>query len=629
MIVITGAGVVSAIGLGKEATLAALKQHRTGIGEVKYLTTTHHEIPVGEVKMSNAEMQALVEVPADQGQPLSRTALMGRLALREALQQASLADATELLAQTPLISGTTVAGMDRAEVSLLAAQATDGDYSVASPLAQSLRQSMLSSQSDCGSNTEEIARGFGQFALLDTLSTACSSAANAFIVGANLIRSGQYQRVIVGGTESLSRLHLNGFNTLMILDRELCRPFDATRAGLNLGEGAAYLVLETDESALARGVQPLATLSGYGNACDAFHQTASSDNGEGAYLAMHQAITMAGLQPADIDYINAHGTGTPNNDPSELKAMHRLFAALPPFSSTKGFTGHTTSASGSIEAVFCLMALQQQFLPVSLHWSQAIPDEASPVSTDTKPVRPLRHILCNAFGFGGNDSSLLLSAYEPETEKADADEEQKSPDGMRHTAEEKQKAPDDMRGATDEKREIPVYILAHNTLPQDSDPDFKQYMKPGDARRLGRLLKRTLALSLQTMHDGGIAQPDAIITATVWGSMESSEKFLLDMLANGEEMLQPTNFMQSTHNTLSSLIAIQTQNHGYNNTHSQGASSLQCALRDAWTQMQLGQIRTALVGLHDSLPTMHNEALLLATADAIPEGITPIGELKW
>lgn len=615
MIVITGAGVVSAIGLGKEATLAALKQHRTGIGEVKYLVTSHHEIPVGEVKMSNAEMQAMVEVPADQGQQLSRTALMGRLALREALQQASLSNEAELLAQTPLISGTTVAGMDRAEVSLLAAQATDGDFSATSPLAQTLLQLMLSSQSDCGSNTREIARGFGHFALLDTLSTACSSAANAFIVGANLIRSGQYQRVIVGGTESLSRLHLNGFNTLMILDRELCRPFDATRAGLNLGEGAAYLVLETEASALARGVQPLATLSGYGNACDAFHQTASSENGEGAYLAMRQAITMAGLQATDIDYINAHGTGTPNNDSSELKAMHRLFDPLPPFSSTKGFTGHTTSASGSIEAVFCLLALQQQFFPVSLNWRQPIADEASPVATDAQPDQPLRHILCNAFGFGGNDSSLLLSAYQSTAETA-------IPEMTRQVAEKMQQAPH-------ETPRVPVYILAHNILPEDSDPDFKQYMKPGDARRLGRLLKRTLALSLQTMHDGGIAQPDAIITATVWGSMESSEKFLLDMLANGEEMLQPTNFMQSTHNTISSLIAIQTQNHGYNNTHSQGATSLQCALQDAWTQMQLGQIHSALVGLHDSLPTMRNEALLLATADAIPEGVTPIGELKW
>ena len=262
---------------------------------------------------------------------------------------------------------------------------------------------------DCGSTTDLAARFVGGFSFATTLSTACSSAANAIIYGANLIRSGQCTRVVCGGSESLTDYHCHGFHSLMILDSAPCRPFDATRAGLNLGEGAAYLVLETESAARARGAVPLAVLSGWGNACDAFHQTASSENGEGAFLAMTAALRRAGLQPADIGYVNAHGTGTPNNDASESAALRRVFGdAVPPVSSTKAATGHTTSASGSIEAVFCLLALQEGFIPPQLHFQTPDPACIMP-ETECRETR-LRHILCNAFGFGGNDSSLLLSA---------------------------------------------------------------------------------------------------------------------------------------------------------------------------------------------------------------------------
>ena len=200
----------------------------------------------------------------------------------------------------------------------------------------------------------------------------------------------------------------------MILDEAPCRPFDVTRAGLNLGEGAAFLILESETSMKRRGAQSLGVLSGFGNACDAFHQTASSENGEGAFLAMQKALAMAGLRPQDIGYVNAHGTGTPNNDASESAALRRIFGdSLPPVSSTKAFTGHTTSASGSIEAVFCLLALREGFIPPQLNWKEADPACITPYPGASCPAPtghlPLKHILCNAFGFGGNDSSILLS----------------------------------------------------------------------------------------------------------------------------------------------------------------------------------------------------------------------------
>jgi len=611
-IVITGAGVVSAIGVGKDQTLSALRAMQSGVGEVKYLETSHHELPVGEVKMSNDEMRALVAVAADGDEALCRTTLMARLAMREALAEASLLDETLQLkpayeGKIPFISGTTVAGMDR------------GENLFTSTEHEAMVQQMLALESDCGSNTAQIARGFGRFALLDTISTACSSAMNAIEVGANLLKTGRYQQVVVGGTESLSRFHLNGFNTLMILDREACRPLDETRAGLNLGEGAAYLVLETEASATQRGVKPLAVLSGYGNACDAFHQTASSEDGEGAYRAMQKALTMAGLAPSDIDYVNMHGTGTPNNDPSELAAMHRIWDAFPPYSSTKGFTGHTTSASGSIEAVFCLLALQHQFLPVSLNCTTPIAGEPAPVGANTPlPVGGIKHVLCNAFGFGGNDSAMVISHEGTAFTKA-------SHEGTAFTK------------ASHENRCGKIFVIAENTLTAaDADPDFKQYMTAGEARRLGPMLKRTLAVSLQTLRDAGSVQadgmvapfvPDAIVTGTAWGNAESQETFLRDLLEGGEQLLKPTPFMQSTHNTIGSLIAISTRNHGYNNTHSQGDDSLTMSLLDAVMLMQLGEIESALVGWHDAMPVRTNLSMLLVTEKALPAGVKPLREL--
>ncbi len=394
-IFITGAGIVSAIGVGKEATLEALQNGRSGVGEMQYLPSRHRDIPVGEVKHSNAEMAAMLGIADDIS--LTRTALIGSLALREALDEAGLSG--ETLRQIPFISATTVGGMDRRE--LYYAGEPDCD-----------REHALIAAHGCAACTEMIASQFGAFASLSTISTACSSATNAIITGANMLRCGLADMVVVGGAESLSMFHLNGFNTLMILDREPCKPFDKDRAGLNLGEGAAYLVMETANSVSRRGVTPLCRLSGYGNACDAFHQTASSPDGEGAYLAMQEALALAGLSPADIQYVNAHGTGTPNNDESESTAIRRVYGEqLPPVSSTKSFTGHTTSASGSIEAVICILAIHHRFLPMNLHWHTPMENGIVPV-TDSRQQVDLNHVMSNAFGFGGNDSSIILSRNE-------------------------------------------------------------------------------------------------------------------------------------------------------------------------------------------------------------------------
>jgi 3-oxoacyl-[acyl-carrier-protein] synthase-1 len=392
-IFVTGMGIISAIGNNQQEALCALQEARTGIAPLRYLKTMHTEFPVGEVKQRNEDMCRMLHIP--ETEVSTRTSLMGMIAVREALEQAALHGKNGL--RIALISGTTVGGMDKSEQYYL-------DF-----LENDTKNAYIAIH-DCGSCTEMIADYFHLFSITETISTACSSAANAIITGARLLQDGRTDIAIAGGCECITKFHLNGFNTLMILDRERCKPFDEHRAGLNLGEGAGYLVLETGESVRKRNVKPLCRLSGYANTSDAFHQTASSPDGEGARLSMLKALEKAQLRPEQIDYINAHGTGTKNNDLSEGVAIQRVFGEKPPpVSSTKSFTGHTTSAAGGVEAVISLLALQHNFIPVNLNFSTPMSELAFTPATSKESAVPLSHILSNSFGFGGNDTSLIFS----------------------------------------------------------------------------------------------------------------------------------------------------------------------------------------------------------------------------
>lgn len=578
-IVITGEGIVSAIGNDKAEVLQTLLDGRSGIGEMKHLQSVHHELPVGEVKLSNDEMKAMLGLPADK--TVSRTTLMGILAAKQALQEANTDVAAPESRRIVLISGTTVGGMDITE------QYFD-------TFATSDKYISCLKKHDCGSCTADIASALG-ITTCTTISTACSSAANAIILGANLLKTGQADIVIAGGTEALTRFHLNGFNALMILDHAPCRPFDAERAGLNLGEGAAYVVMETEDGARHRGAGIHAWLTGYGNACDAFHQTASSDDGEGAYLAMKEALEMAHLAPEDIDYVNAHGTGTPNNDLSESIALKRIFTKRMPYiSSTKTFTGHTTSASGAIETVVCLLAMHHGFVPANLRWQHQMPVGITPSPGIRGCI--LKHVVCNAFGFGGNDSSLIFSA------KASGSPESPLP------------------------AKVPITVASKVEITSEDDlAEIRNYVKPLEARRMGKLMKSALLSSLKAIQKAGIDKPDAIITATAWGCMENSEKLLQQLQEDGEAMLKPTYFMQSTHNTISSGIAIFTKCHGYNVTYSHGKDSLQWALRDAEMLLRSGKAKSVLVGLHDETTPLFRS--LMQKVSHLPSG-TQVSHLR-
>ena len=388
-IAVTGIGIVSAAGCGVAETLASLRAEHSGIVAAPSHLATRHRLPVGEVPQSDAELAARLGIAGT----CSRTALLGMTAAAEAL-----ADAGGIRRNTALVSATSVGGMDLTERFFEEFGADDRRGRL-----------RLAAHHDCADSTLAIARHCGIDGFTTTLSTACSSAANALMTAARLLRHGMADRVLAGGCDALCRFTINGFRSLQILDPAPCRPFDASRAGLNLGEGAAYLVLERAETAART---PYCWLDGFANANDAYHQTASSPDGEGDYLAMRGAIEAAGIAAEEVEYVNAHGTGTPNNDLAEGRALRRLFGRqLPLVSSTKAFTGHTLAAAGAVEAVFAALMLRHGEIYPNLRFAE--PDPQTNLIPVTRYRRmPLRNVLSNSFGFGGNCAALLFTRAE-------------------------------------------------------------------------------------------------------------------------------------------------------------------------------------------------------------------------
>ncbi len=397
-VIITGLGLITALGKGVGKNLEALIASRSGIVPLA-LFASNHEVVVGEVTLSNAQMADILFLAQDK--VYSRTTLFGLLAAKEAYDDAgfsTLSIKERSALKIGLISATSVGGMDVSE-----------NFYKEYRLDKSKGKLRDLLGHDCGASTEKIADYLKADDFVSTVSTACSSANNAIMLGARMIKHGMLDVVVAGGTDSLSRFTVNGFHSLGILDKTWCRPFDDTRAGLNLGEGAGYVVLQRAD--LDHG-KVYGKISGYANANDAFHQTASSSHGEGAYLAMSGAIESSGLKPGDISYVNAHGTGTPNNDSSEGAALRRIFGnELPPFSSTKGYTGHTLAAAGGVESVFSLLSLKHGYIWPNLHFNTPMSEvDAIPVNNLISNCK-INFVLENSFGFGGNCTTLIYGSY--------------------------------------------------------------------------------------------------------------------------------------------------------------------------------------------------------------------------
>jgi len=391
---IAGLGAITAIGNNVAECLAALENKEAGIAGITHMDTIYRDkIPVAEVKLTNDELAAMTGLSP----LLSRTSFLSLMAAREALTDAAIPDIESLL--IGFVSANTVGGMDKSEgffVEFLKDN-TKGK----------LRDVF---DHECGSMTEIVALELGINDYLTTISTACSSSANAIFYGARLIKNGLMDVIVAGGADAMAKFTLNGFNTLMILDREFCKPFDENRKGLNLGEGAGYVVLVSEKVAKTLPKQPYCKLSGYSNSNDAYHQTASSPDGNGSYMAMQGALKKSGLQASDIDYINLHGTGTPNNDSSEGIAVKRLFEPdFPAMSSTKAYTGHTLGASGGVEAVFSVLSIKHNIIYPNLRFDTQMHEVPFKPETELVRDKQVNHVMSNSFGFGGNCTSLIFS----------------------------------------------------------------------------------------------------------------------------------------------------------------------------------------------------------------------------
>lgn len=385
-IAITGLGIVGAPGSGVAATREAVRAGRSGLGPLELFESQRcGHFPVGQVRG--------VELEAD----LPRTVSLAKLAAREALESAGWSAVDEHLSTEFGISlGTCVGGMPE----------TEG--AVRDLLAGGEPEPSVWATHECGATTALLADELALRGPSFTLSTACSSGAQAIACGADLLQAGGARAVLAGGVDGLCHLTLNGFASLLAMDPEGCRPFDRARAGMSLGEGAAFVVLEREADATERGARPLAFLAGFGNTCDAHHATAPHPEGEGAERAIRAALARAEWELGSVDYVSAHGTGTRDNDLAEGRALRRVFGTdLPPVSSVKRVFGHTLAAAGAIEAIVSVLALQEGFLPPNPGCTEL--DEEIGI----EPIREcraanVRRVLSSSFGFGGNNTVLCL-----------------------------------------------------------------------------------------------------------------------------------------------------------------------------------------------------------------------------
>jgi 3-oxoacyl-[acyl-carrier-protein] synthase II len=322
------------------------------------------------------------------------------LAAHEAWQQSGWQPGENL----PLVLGTTSGGMSLGEAYYRQAIATPGD---------NRRQATRVQHYQAQRQALDVVDAFGFAGPVTLIANACASGANSIGHAWDLLRRGHAERVLTGGYDALSQMVFAGFDSLQALSPTQCRPFDAHRDGLALGEGAAVLALETLDSAKKRNAEILGEIAGYGAATDAHHLTQPHPNGDAALASMNAACAAAGLAPEKINYLNAHGTGTPLNDSAEAAAINRWageHAKSIPVSSTKSSIGHLLGGAGSVEAVICLMTLREQWLPPTSTLQTLEPACAFPFvqkPTDAK----VDYALTNSFGFGGANASLILRRW--------------------------------------------------------------------------------------------------------------------------------------------------------------------------------------------------------------------------
>lgn len=601
--VVTGTGVICSVGCDSESVWQSLIRGNSGLAPLTLFHSARHgQAPVAEVV---ADVDQLCG-SAIRG---SRSDKLAYIAVRQALAAAGLEEAIGSFGnRAGVVLGATVGGVRGTE------QFLD------SLLRGNVRRYGLLRYHECAAATDLCAKAFRCFGPTTTVSTACSGGAMAIAMAGRLIESGAADIMIAGGCDSLCRLTVNGFGSLLLLDPEGCRPFDVNRAGISLGEGAAALVIESAQSAARRGVPVLAVLSGWGCTCDAFHATAPDSNGDGAYRAMSGALRRAGLVPASISHVNAHGTGTPGNDLAESKAIKRLFSeVMPPVLSTKGLLGHTLAASGAIDSVICVKSMEHGGPPRSPRFEAVDPD------IGFEPVRktsaePQSHVMNNAFGFGGNNVSLVFSRAVDEASHpismggasstvrtsrfSIAGVGVVSP--MGNTAESLFVACSSA-GATASPREIDAPLPLKRVRVYCCSDDFgaREEIAAGRRRRLERIQLMTLVAAKRSCRGLSLEAVDGericVAMGTGLGAASATAAFVEPVVADDNAAPSPQKFTNAVHNALASSVAMEIAARGLNSTVTHREISFESALWHGTQEIVTGNSDYAIVGGADEL----------------------------
>ncbi len=609
--VITGSGIISAAGCGVAAVWESVRANRSGLGPLTLFASPRYANHlVGQVREDVDELAGNVRG--------SRSDKLAWIAAREALAAAGLDSEHNKIdpQRVGVMLGATVGGMLGTEKFLTAL------------LREKKHRFGLLRFHECAGAADLCAQKIGALGPVSTLSTACSAGAMAILAAAELIEQGEADIVLAGAGDSLSRLTLNGFGSLLLLDPNGCRPFDARRTGISLGEGAAMLVLEAEETALARGAKILARLAGWGASCDAFHATAPQPEGCGALAAMQRALECGGLLPDEIDFVSAHGTATPDNDAMETRALKKIFGdAMPPVASVKRFFGHTLAASGAIKAVLAVQSLREQAVPGTPGF-EVVDEKIGLEPVKEFRAQPVSRILSNSFGFGGNNVALVF-------ERADS-----SGSSRREKAHFKTGSSQSLLTSAATKKcfailGVGAVSAAGNSLAEIAaafrnggaatsafavpaisptaqakvyacgDFGAEQFIEPAKRRKLSRLQQMALVAASKSFSSelAGDLAPEKICVAigTGLGSLNDTAAFVENMILKDERAPRPSLFTSSVHNSLASQIAIELNCSGLNSTPIQREISFETALWQGATELASGRAELALVGAADEL----------------------------
>jgi 3-oxoacyl-(acyl-carrier-protein) synthase len=527
---IRGAGIISPLGSGLAATEKTLRENRSALQPLTLFPLLQGApLPVGQVP------------GLDEPSSVPRTHQLALIAARQAMDGSDLPP-------DAIILGTTTGGILTTE----------------QLLREDEQKKELYRHHGLATVVNFIARELNCTGPAIVVSTACSSGVVAIALALKMLRSGQAGTVLAGGVDSLSRLTYFGFNSLQLVDSSGCKPLDQNRQGMAVAEGAGMLLLSAEKTA-----DNHAELLGAGLSCDAYHPAAPHPDGMGAFSAMQKALTDAGLSPEEIDYINFHGTGTPDNDLAESKAVLKLFPIPPPLSSIKGASGHSLAAAGAIEAVVAAITVSQGLIPANTNLQQVDPllgltPTAAPLET------PVQTVLSNSFGFGGNNGSLVIGrpgVFSPGTSH------QSSPGLAIHGY-------SCLTGAGDTVATIDRLKNGVSAAGRAALNTISANLPPRLIRRLKRLPKMTLALSVGAQGASNLdgLKPDSVFMGTGWGALSETHDFLTRLADSNEQFPSPTDFVGSVHNGPASQVAIIFGATGPNITTSGGDYSFEQAL---------------------------------------------------